>query len=150
MPVAYYSKAFDGAQGSRHPGWREAYGLVAAVNHFYPYLDGCANLIIETDATTALGLFTHKTKNCRDDLSRFRAELSSLGLQQHMVVHRSGETQLTADWLSRVLDRLRTPKKGRKEVVGVPEDPVCVGAFLLDAHHLPVDESEVFELLGRQ
>ncbi|KAJ1904082.1 hypothetical protein IWQ60_012497, partial [Tieghemiomyces parasiticus] len=45
--VAYWFKAFAGAQGRRHPGFREAWGLLGATRHFYSYLDGAVNLRIE-------------------------------------------------------------------------------------------------------
>ena len=106
-PVAYFSSIYDGAQGAQLPDWREAFGLLSAVRHFYVYLDGCKNLIIETDATAALGLFTHPTKYAGDNLMRFRAELASLGVHQKDIVHRPGVSQLTADWPSRALERQR-------------------------------------------
>jgi reverse transcriptase-like protein len=85
--VAMWCKAFDGQQGRRHPGFREAWGLLRAVKHFYPYLDGCANLWIKTDATTALSLFNHKDTCQADELGGFRAELSAMGVHSDMMHH---------------------------------------------------------------
>ncbi|KAJ1969812.1 hypothetical protein H4R34_006128, partial [Dimargaris verticillata] len=113
-------------QGRRHPGFREAWGLLRAVRHFYPYLDGCCNLAIEVDATTALGIFNHKSTCQADELSGIRAELAAMGVHADMIHHRPGETHLTADWLSRCLTRLR-PRKASKAL----SDPT-VAAFAFD------------------
>ncbi|KAJ2337421.1 hypothetical protein GGI00_000247 [Coemansia sp. RSA 2681] len=90
QPVAYFSKVFDGQQGHRHSTWREAKAVVEVVQYFYPFLDGCAKLEIESDASAVIGLFSHKTRDDADDLSRFRAELTSLGVSKDMLVHRPG------------------------------------------------------------
>ncbi|PIA12518.1 hypothetical protein COEREDRAFT_12671 [Coemansia reversa NRRL 1564] len=86
--------------------------------HFYAYLDGCVNLRIESDASNVIGLYSHKTNNDGDELSRFRAELTSLGVTREMLVHRPGEQQLTADWLSRARENIR-PRKLSKVPVSV-------------------------------
>ncbi|RKP33757.1 hypothetical protein BJ085DRAFT_28729 [Dimargaris cristalligena] len=114
--VAYFSKAFDGQQGQRHPGFREAWGLVRAARHFYTYLDGTINLRIEVDATTALGIFNHKDTCQADELAGFRAELAKLGIHSNMIYHRPGETHLTADWLSQALHRQRLCKPTKRTV----------------------------------
>ncbi|KAJ2457696.1 hypothetical protein GGF42_002523 [Coemansia sp. RSA 2424] len=75
-------------QGHRHSTWREAKAVVEMVQYFYPLLDGCAKL--ESDASAVIGLFSHKTRDDADDLSRFRAELTSLGVSKDMLVHRPG------------------------------------------------------------
>ncbi|PIA12888.1 hypothetical protein COEREDRAFT_12021 [Coemansia reversa NRRL 1564] len=88
LPVAYFSKVFDGSQGYRHSTWRKAKAVVEAVKHFYAYLDGCVNLHIKSDASNVIGLYSHITGNDSDELSRFRAELTSLGVMREMLVHR--------------------------------------------------------------
>ncbi|KAJ2608213.1 hypothetical protein H4S08_004535 [Coemansia sp. RSA 1365] len=116
MPVAYFSKVFDGMQGHCHATWREAKGLVEVVNHYYSYLDGCVNLQVESDASTVGSLFAHKKQHNGDDLSCFHAELSALGVTKDLLVHRPEVQQQTANWLSHAKENLR-PRKGKKVAV---------------------------------
>ncbi|KAJ2584322.1 hypothetical protein GGH95_000465 [Coemansia sp. RSA 1836] len=90
QPVAYFSKVFDRQQDHRHSTWREAKAVVEAVQYFYPFLDGCAKLELENDASAVIGLFSHKTRDDADDLSRFRAALTHLGISKDMLVRRPG------------------------------------------------------------
>ncbi|KAJ2825379.1 hypothetical protein GGI24_003178, partial [Coemansia furcata] len=110
-PVAFFSKGFTSAQGKRHAGFRKAWGLVHAVEHFYMYLDGCVNLSIKVDATTALGLFGHKDTCPLDKLANLCQQLTALGMHQRMMRHHVGETHLAADWLSRTKECICEMKK---------------------------------------
>ena len=98
------------------------------MEHFYPYLDGCVNLVIEVDATTALGLFGHKDKCAADELANLRQQLCALGVHQCMLRYRPGETHATADYLSRDKEYQRPPKTtlATKEVA---EPAATVAAF---------------------
>ncbi|KAI8320853.1 hypothetical protein GQ54DRAFT_325603 [Martensiomyces pterosporus] len=140
-PVAYYSKALDGMQGRKHATWREAYAVQEAVKRFYPYLDGCANLRIETDASTVVSLFAHKVENDADPLTHFRLALNEHGVKKHMSVHQPGVSQETADWLSRAKERLRQ----RKPTPNAPTQNtvLTVGALSLDADN--DSESDEYE-----
>ncbi|KAJ2332443.1 hypothetical protein GGI00_002786 [Coemansia sp. RSA 2681] len=103
-------------QGHRHSTWRKAKVVIEAVQYFYPLLDGCNNLEIESDASAVIGLFSHKTQDDANDLSRFRAELTSLGVSKDMLVRRPGVQQEAADWLSRSWENIspRETAKPRK------------------------------------
>ncbi|KAJ2809220.1 hypothetical protein H4R20_000284 [Coemansia guatemalensis] len=136
MPVAYFSKAFDGMQGHRHATWREAKGLLEEVNHFYLYLDGCINLQVESDASTVILLFAHKTQHDSDDLSQFRAELSALGVTKDLLVHRPGVEQQMADWLLHAKKNLRQRKGHKVAVVGTMcRQDICWPNDWLDPDH---------------
>ncbi|KAJ2683433.1 hypothetical protein H4R19_006999, partial [Coemansia spiralis] len=115
-------------QGHRHSTWREAKAVVAAVDYFLPYIDGAANLRIESDASSVIGQFNHKTRHDYDDLSRFRAELTALGVRPDQLSHRTGESQLTADWASRAKEQLRPRKTPAARTKAVVPPPV-VGAL---------------------
>ncbi|KAJ2083271.1 hypothetical protein H4R24_000918 [Coemansia sp. RSA 988] len=103
-----------------------AKAVVETVKHFHAYLDGCANLHIESDASNVIGLYSHKTANKSDGLSCFQAELAALGVTCDMIVHRPSEEQKTTDWLSRVHKCIR-PHKTRKLTLPPDSDALIVG-----------------------
>ncbi|PIA14823.1 DNA/RNA polymerase [Coemansia reversa NRRL 1564] len=109
-PVSYFSRAFGGKQGRKHSTWREACAIYEAVKYFYPYLDGCINLHIETDCGIVVSLFSHKATSDADPLAQFKLGLTKLGVKKHMIVHRRGVDQQTADWLSRAKEQVRPDK----------------------------------------
>ncbi|KAI8868916.1 DNA/RNA polymerase, partial [Ramicandelaber brevisporus] len=88
--VAYYSKAFDGQQGSRPSWWLEAYGAKEAVAALYHIIAGRPNVFIETDSSTVLSIHNSDRDPNTHDLPRFAAELSSLGIQAGNMRHRRG------------------------------------------------------------
>ncbi|PIA14738.1 DNA/RNA polymerase [Coemansia reversa NRRL 1564] len=92
-PVSYFSHAFGGKQGHKHSTWHEACAVYEAVKYFYPYLDGCINLCIETDCGIVVSLFSHKTTSDTDPLAQFKLGLTELGVKKHMIVHRHGVDQ---------------------------------------------------------
>ncbi|KAJ1717980.1 hypothetical protein LPJ61_006983, partial [Coemansia biformis] len=129
-PVAYFSRTFGGQQGSKPSVWREACAAYEATKHFYPYLDGCANFQLETDCAVVVSLHTHKTTNDGDALAHFKLGLAELGVKKHMIVHRPGVDQQTADWLSRAKER-RRPSKARSvapEMGGLEEAKETIGS----------------------
>ncbi|PIA12762.1 DNA/RNA polymerase [Coemansia reversa NRRL 1564] len=99
-PVSYFSRAFGSKQGRKHSTWYEACTIYEAVKYFYPYLDGCINLRIETNCGTVVSLFSHKATSNADPLVQFKLGLTELGVKKHMIVHRYGVDQQTTDWLS--------------------------------------------------
>ncbi|PIA16166.1 DNA/RNA polymerase [Coemansia reversa NRRL 1564] len=96
--VSYFSRAFG------------ACAIYEAVKYFYPYLNGCINLRIETDCGTVVSLFSHKTTSDADPLAQFKLGLTELGVKKYMIVHRRGVNQQIADWLSRAKERVRPDK----------------------------------------
>ncbi|KAJ2474827.1 hypothetical protein IWW56_005699 [Coemansia sp. RSA 2131] len=53
--------------------------MYEAVKHFYPYLDGCANLRIETDCSTIMSMFVYKPEMDADQIVQFWLGLTKLG-----------------------------------------------------------------------
>ncbi|KAI8871233.1 hypothetical protein GQ42DRAFT_121109, partial [Ramicandelaber brevisporus] len=96
-PVAYYSKAFDGQQGTRPSWWLESFGAKEAVAALYHIIGGRANIYIETDSSTVLSMHNSDRDPNTHDLPRFAAELSSLGIQAVNMRHRPLAMQRKAD-----------------------------------------------------
>ncbi|KAI8865848.1 DNA/RNA polymerase, partial [Ramicandelaber brevisporus] len=104
--VAFSTLPYPGAQGKQHPGWRESWALVEICRHLYPYIDTPDQLIILSDASTALGLFGHQAKAVgADDLVTFKLRLNAMGLTKRNVLYLPGRHQYVADYLSRAYSR---------------------------------------------
>ncbi|KAJ2123815.1 hypothetical protein IW147_002244 [Coemansia sp. RSA 720] len=98
--------------------WRKVCVVYEAVKYFYPYLDGCVNLRIETDCRMVVSLFVHKVDNDADQLAQFKLALTSMDIKKVMLVHRPGIKQETTDWLLRAKERLWPHKapKGKADI----------------------------------
>ncbi|KAJ2495598.1 hypothetical protein GGH96_006334, partial [Coemansia sp. RSA 1972] len=143
-PVSYFSCIFGGQQGAKHSTWREVCVVYKAVKYFYPYLDGCVNLRIETDCGTVVSLFAHKTNNDADQLAQFKIALTSMGVKKHMLVHQPSIKQETADWLSRAKERLRPRKvpRGEADIAIGSKDVIYTIRYLSASEDESGDESD--------
>ncbi|PIA14075.1 DNA/RNA polymerase [Coemansia reversa NRRL 1564] len=126
-PVCYFSCAFGGKQGRKHSTWHKACAVYEAVKFFYPYLDGCINLWIETDCGTVVSLFSHKALNDADPLAQFKLGLTELGIKKQMIVHCRGVDQQTADWLLWAKERLHPDKLPTSDVPDMADTTIGGG-----------------------
>uniref|UniRef100_A0A914EPM1 RNA-directed DNA polymerase n=1 Tax=Acrobeloides nanus TaxID=290746 RepID=A0A914EPM1_9BILA len=95
-PVAYASRAMNRHE-SRYPSVEsEALAIVYAIEQFRPYIEGNSTTIVKTDNSALCSLFRRQDLVGR--LAKYQMTIQAIDLK---IVHRSGSSNVVADYLSR-------------------------------------------------